>query len=228
MTIKARLSEEQVLDVLAAERGTSFDRAPGGDWIFLKQRPPLDIPSELESCNRLYQQEQYSHAVQRAMTIIKVQPKNLDAALLLGNCHFKLGNYNKSIKALKIALRVDPTHKSAYELLITALERFGRPKEASLVLEELIALDNRDVPRWSHYCRLLYQTGQYEKLITQFKESPASVKKDLEAILSVAMSLERSHRYREALPLYRYVAKREPSNAVAVECARRVATQLNQ
>jgi tetratricopeptide (TPR) repeat protein len=226
VSINARITEEHVLEVLATDRGSSFDRTAGGDWIYLKKKPPLDIPRELSACNRLYQQGHYSHVVQRATAVSKVQPNNFDAAVLLGNSHFKLGNYKKSISALRLAVRADPSNEAARELLVTALERFGRTKEAAIALEDLITLDERNPPRWSHLCALLYQTGQYSKLLEQFKTAPVSVKKDPEAVLVIAMGLERSNRCEEAVALYRYVVNREPTNDVAIAGTRRLAKRL--
>lgn len=222
VSVNARITEEQVLEVLADDRGSSFDRTPGGDWVYLQEKAPLDVPMELLACNRLYQQGHYSHVVQRAKAISKAQPKNFDAAVLLGNSHFKLGNYKKSIGALRSAVHIDPSNQSAHEMLVTALERFGRPKDAAVALEDLIALDESDISRWVHLCRLLYQTGQYARQLVKFKTAPVSVKKNPEAVLNVAMSLERSRRSQEALALYRYVVKCEPANEVAVAGAQRL------
>ena len=154
-----RLREERVLEVLAQRRGTSFDRAETGDWVLAPPRHPFDLNGELKRCTKLYADGQYAHAAQVAKRICDHSPRHPKALMILGHCHFKLGNYRKSVTALWAAISLDPSHTTAWETLAQSLDRLGKPAEAATVLATLTAKLPNDVGPWRERCRLLYQTG---------------------------------------------------------------------
>jgi cytochrome c-type biogenesis protein CcmH/NrfG len=206
------LTNERIKWTISEERNSSLHPATIGDWIPGKQQTSCDLDRDVDKCAALFAGKRFAHAAQAADGILRQSPQNHRAAVLLGESHFKLGNYNKCVLALRSAIRIDPSDPTPLSTLAEALDRLGKLDQACDVLAELTTSSPSNISFWRHRCRVLYLCGRHQDLLEAFKAAPAGSKKDPPSVQYVAMALERLGASKQALALYRFVFEKQPHN----------------
>lgn len=105
--------------------------------LALAQRPPIEDAWSLLSKGRR------PEAVQLLQKIIKDNPRDADARLLLGSVLMEEGDRSESISQLSEAVRLRPDSAQAQNALGEALNAFGDSKAALGLFEKAVALNPR-------------------------------------------------------------------------------------
>ncbi|HOC19014.1 MAG TPA: tetratricopeptide repeat protein [Vicinamibacterales bacterium] len=80
-------------------------------------------------------------AVQALRDILARDPKNVQAAIQLGNLYYDAGRYAEAVAPYQQALALDPSNVHVSTDLGTALHYSGRPDEALAQYEKSLAID---------------------------------------------------------------------------------------
>ncbi len=81
--------------------------------------------------------EDFAGAVQQLERAIVADPKNSNAYYHLGRSHRGLGDSDRALKYLRLALQIDPNHFAALRERGETLLAQGKRKEARGILDEL-------------------------------------------------------------------------------------------
>lgn len=125
---------------------------------------------------------------------VKIHPTYKNPYLLMGNSHFFLGNYDKSIEAYQKCLKLDPNFKDAINNMAVAYRDAGRKageKENNLPKAEALLLKSLEVnPNDTETLRLMGITygiaGQHTKAITFFERVIKLEPKNAAAYLNIS------------------------------------------
>jgi len=84
--------------------------------------------------------------VQALSTILKSDPKNVNATIQLGNVYFDAERWDDAIKWYEKAVELDPRNADAHVNLGRLLQERGRVEEAVLQYEEALRLSPKHAP----------------------------------------------------------------------------------
>jgi tetratricopeptide (TPR) repeat protein len=120
----------------------------------LAQKPAV------ETAWQLLAQGKRDQAVVFLRDLIRTEPRNPDARLLLGSVLMEAGQQDESIAQLREAVRLLPQSAEAHNALGEAFNTFGKPVDARPEFERAIQLDPRHAQAQANLGEVLIQLGQ--------------------------------------------------------------------
>jgi len=122
--------------------------------LLLAQRKPIEEAWDLAM------KGQRPQAIQLLHQIIKDNPRDADARLLLGSLLQEEGNRAETIAQLTEAVRLRPRSAEAQNALGEALIAFGDPKAARAPFEKAVSLDPNFAPAHVNLALVLLEAGE--------------------------------------------------------------------
>jgi tetratricopeptide (TPR) repeat protein len=119
----------------------------------------LAQPSPLDRAWELVAQGNRQEAVRVLDQVIKANPRNGDARLLLGSILAEEGKSAEAIRHIEEAVRLMPQSPMAQNALGEALDTIGDSSRARRAFEKAVALDPRFAQAHANLGRVLIQTG---------------------------------------------------------------------
>ena len=120
----------------------------------------LAQPSPLDRAWELVAQGNRQEAVRVLDQVIKANPRNGDARLLLGSILAEEGKSAEAIRHIEEAVRLMPQSPMAHNALGEALQTAGELNRARGAFEKAVALDPRFAQAHANLGRVLIQTGE--------------------------------------------------------------------
>jgi tetratricopeptide (TPR) repeat protein len=124
--------------------------------LLLAQRSPVDSAWDLAAKGRRDQ------AIRVLQDLIKNNPKDADARLLLGSLLMEEGDRSESIEQLSEAVRLRPASADAQNALGEAYNSFGDSKAARAPFEKAVAINPGFAVAQVNLGLVLLQAGEYE------------------------------------------------------------------
>ncbi len=124
--------------------------------VLLAQRAPV------ENAWDLLRKGERKQAVGLLYQIIKTNPGDVDARLLLGSILAEDGERSESIAQLTDAVKLRPNSAEAQNALGEAFNGFGEPKSARGAFEKAVALDPAFAQAQQNLGMVLVQAGEFE------------------------------------------------------------------
>jgi len=159
--------------------------------------------------------ESIKATIENCKQIIKSDPNNMDAHLLLGACYVSVGLYQESIEAFKQVIRIDPNNTSAHCGVGAAYDELGHYPEAIEAYKDAIRIDPDNA---NAYCLLgacYVSVGLYQESIEAFKQVIRIDPNNTSAHCGVGAAYDGLGRYPEAIEAYKDAIRIDPDNSNA-------------
>lgn len=137
-----------------------------------------EMPRSLREAERLYANQRYSEASDKAKEFQKLFPSNVQALIILGMSDYNLNNYKDSVKWFKKAIHLSPNHPIASKYLTLLQELEYRSGPFSIEPSEA---DFSDPKVSAEFYKRGYFNTAYPK--ESEKSSPRTTGKPLEPVL---------------------------------------------
>ncbi|MBK8701698.1 MAG: tetratricopeptide repeat protein [Saprospiraceae bacterium] len=129
---------------------------------------------------------------------VQIHPAYKNAYLLMGNCHYYLNDFEKSILAYEAALKIDPEFKDARNNLAVSYRDAARnagERQRNITLAESLLLKSYSInPTDTETLRLLGvaygMSGQHQKAITYFSKVVELDPKNAAAFLNLSSAYQ--------------------------------------
>jgi TPR repeat protein len=106
------------------------------------EQNPKDPEIPLKLANLLYDQGQYSQAIEWYQKSLAINPKDVNARTDLGTAYYYIGQTGKALEEYKQSLAIDPDHKpTLLNLIVVNLERTHDVAAARRAWDRLHSLD---------------------------------------------------------------------------------------
>src|SRR6185503_13151947 len=83
-------------------------RAAIAQYIRAADLLPLNAEAQLKAGQFLLLTNRYEEARVRALAVVKIDPRNASAHILLGNAIARLGNFDKALEEMEKAVEAEP------------------------------------------------------------------------------------------------------------------------
>jgi tetratricopeptide (TPR) repeat protein len=146
--------------------------------------------------------------------VLKLDPRDGDAAYQAGLLLFQSGKPEEALPLLDRSHQLQPSHAPTLKTRALAMIGLGRSEEAvaGLTLAHALAPDDADV--CNDMGVILRRLGRLEEALTWFDKA-LGLRADVKTLLAKAYALERLHRFDEALAIYATVKATDVANAEA-------------
>ena len=121
------------------------DSAALGEFVRAADLLPNDVAVQLKTGTLLLTARRVDDALARADAVIKLEPGNVEAHVLRGNALGGLNDFEKALKEMEEALRLDPTRGATYTQVGLVESARGRQAEAETAFKRAIEL----APTWT-------------------------------------------------------------------------------
>ena len=125
--------------------------------------------SALELAQRLFASGSYGRAAQILEDVIRQQPRNADAHLLLARVYTLEDRRSDAIHEFTTTLEITPQSAIAYNALGTALNRFAEFEQAHKAFEQSIAIDPQVAQTHINLAMSLAQAGEFAAATDQLQ-----------------------------------------------------------
>ncbi len=139
------------------------------------------MDARLTQAARFQQLKNFPAAEEIYRQLLRVEPKNVDALLLLGLLENETGRNEESVQTLRAALKIQPHRAEVRQTLIAPLLSLGRLPEAVVEARELVRLRPLVADMHHAAARLLLQSGDatlalaYAKRATELNRKSATM-----------------------------------------------------
>ncbi len=116
--------------------------------------------ASVETAWRLIEQGKRDQAVAFLRDLIRTEPRNPDARLLLGSILMEAGQRDESIAQLREAVRLLPNSAEAHNALGESYSAFGEPQAARPEFERAVELDPRHAQAQVNLAGVMLQQGE--------------------------------------------------------------------
>jgi tetratricopeptide (TPR) repeat protein len=126
---------------------------------------------EMETAWRLVAQGKRTEAVDLLRVLVKKDPRNPDARLLLGSLLMEAGDRAESIAQLSEAVRLRPKSAEAHNALGEAYNTFGETKSARAEFERAVELDGRHAQAHVNLAEALMSEGDAQSAMPHLDQA---------------------------------------------------------
>ena len=128
-------------------------------------------PPSVETAWQLIAQGKRDQAVTLLGGLIRAEPRNPDARLLLGSILMEAGKRDESIAQLREAVRLLPNSAEAHNALGEAYSAFGEMKSARPEFERAVELDPRHAQAQVNLADVLLQQGEAQRAVPHLEQA---------------------------------------------------------
>ncbi len=197
----------------------------------LEKAAVLD-PNDLDSLHRaaliLYQEKKYQEVLVYAKRILNSDPANAEAYQLLGTAYAELGKPGESQTAYEKFVELDPANPAGYIYLAYLYTKKQDYPGMIELLEKGTAKLPENVDLKIYLGGAYFETKNYEKGETAYREALKLKKDDERALYSLGVLLERRGKFEEAVSSFKSVLALDPKNAEAYNYAGYIYADQNQ
>jgi predicted TPR repeat methyltransferase len=136
-------------------------------------------------------------------------------AFLDGVAHLEAGHWAVGEAALRRSLLHLPGRPSTLQNLALALLRQGRPADALVALEPVLAAEPDSADAWAHHAEALLDLDRDDEAAASLARLLALAPDRHAAWLQRGLALSRLQRLAEALECHEHLCERQPTNAAA-------------
>ena len=158
--------------------------------------------------------KRYNEATLSFQHVLKLDPRDADAAYQAGLLLFQSGKPEEALALLDRSDQLQPNHAPTLKTRALAMSSLGRFEEAMAGIAFAHALAPDDAGVCNDMGVILRRLGRLEEALTWFDKA-LGLQADAKTMLSKAYALERLHRFDEALAIYAAVKAADPGNAEA-------------
>lgn len=191
-------------------------------------RRMTQVARDLHEAARKVQEGRFQEALPALSAIVKQDPHNFPALSLAGLCLKETGKLETALTLLRRASRENPLSAVPVANLAGVLKDLGRREEAEREYRHALALDPSQPAAASNLARLLRERGARQEALAVLDGALAAGAHSPEIHLERGVALAEAGRMAEALGSFRESARRNPTDAVALENAARAAYQLER
>jgi len=170
----------------------------------------MNTAAVLREANGLEKRGDLAGAVAGYQKVLRQEPSNIDALLLLGRAYCQQGQLEAGSKLFRKIVTLSPNHAPSHTLLGMTLLQLGRPTEALVSLDKAVLLDANSAIAFAVRADILTTLDRHREAVADF-ERVLALKPDLaEAHHNFANTLQRLERYEDAIRHYRTALKLRP------------------
>ena len=174
----------------------------------LKERGSAGLSNEKQLAKTYYDMGRYEDAAGAYDDVIRKTEPDSDLLNDLGNCFFKMQQYDRAEEYYTRATDVIPVNSTAFFNLGLTRARANRPKEAIVALEKYLEVDSGNTEIHRIVGGLHFELGDFGAAIENFEQILSINPRDLEALFGLSECyLHMGHRdsailgYRQALAI---------------------------
>jgi len=153
-------------------------------------------------------------AIEQYEAMVRIEPKNPDNHLVLGQLYAANRDLIKAENEYKTVIQLDPDSEDAVVKLVYLYNDEGDTKKANEVLASIPAAQ-RTSKIYSAMGTTYEQQKDYKKAIESFKQALALDKENLDAMRGLAQNLANDNQIEASLEQYRAIQDADPQDATA-------------
>ncbi len=157
------------------------------------------VESALSQAHQAHRAGQLYEARTLCLQALKLQPRRLDASVLLGLIAAQTGDLRGAVALFDQVLRLDPRHLAALHNRANALRALRQPAAALASYDQAIAAAPEQAPVHNGRGKALFELGQFEEAVASHERAIALQPDHAPAHLDRAAALNGMMRYEEAI-----------------------------
>src|SRR3989344_4121416 len=173
--------------------------------------PPNDTRALTEQALTLIQTGNLSQARALYEQICRLDPRDAEAWMMLGNLHGRLGAYDQVVTCCRRAIELRPDTVDPYMFLGNALLYQRQPAEAAACYQKVVALQPDMIPAWVMLGRAQIEAGRFEAAEECCRKVIAAQPDFAEAHGNLGVVLHKLNRPHEALASYQQALRLNPN-----------------
>lgn len=186
------------------------------------EAPP--ILQRLQEAVQCHRAGDFQQAEQTYREVLSADPRNLEAARLLGILASQLGRHEEAVKLFETVLEVQPDLAEVRVNLARSLKGLGRLEAAADAYRRALALQPEDAKAHYNLGNVLHELGSLDEAAASYRRALVVDPKFVEARVNLGMVLKRSGFLHEAIDAYQEVLSANPDLA---ECRYNLGLALN-
>lgn len=119
----------------------------------------LDIEEIMQEAEKLFKQEAYTEAIQKAEQVLTRKPRHFGAHYLIAQAYANLGEYEKAHRACQLAIQIDSLSPEPYYLLAHLAEEQGDIETAKMFFKRIIYLEPASILAYLELASLYEREG---------------------------------------------------------------------
>ena len=171
---------------------------------------PTDIEAHLRAANYLMAARQFEDARTMALKAVELDPKNVEALILVGNASAGLNNLERAIEELQAAQKLDATDPRIYNNLGWFEALRGRSDRAEAIFRNAVAVAPKSAAAHLALANYLSATGRRDEAEKSLRTAVAVEPTHVPALRAVGWFLTVTNRAKEAEPFLVDAARHDP------------------
>lgn len=119
----------------------------------------FDIEEIMREAEKLFKQEAYIEAIQKAEQVLTRKPRHFGAHYLIAQAYANLGEYEKAYRACQLAIQIDSLSPEPYYLLAHLAEEQGDIETAKMFFKRIIYLEPASILAYLELASLYEREG---------------------------------------------------------------------
>ena len=171
---------------------------------------PTDIEAHLRAANYLDCRPAFEDARTMALKAVQLDPKNVEALILVGNASAGLNNLERAIEELQAAQKLDATDPRIYNNLGWFEALRGRSDQAEAVFRNAVAAAPKSAAAHLALANYLSATGRRDEAEKSLRTAVAVEPTHVPALRAIGWFLTMTNRAKEAEPFLVDAARHDP------------------
>jgi putative PEP-CTERM system TPR-repeat lipoprotein len=167
---------------------------------------PASKEAQLKAGVFLLIAKQFEDAKTRAQAALKIDPRYVDALILLANAKANLNDIGDAIKNIQEAIQIDPLQSGSYINLGGFQQARGDTKDAEATYQKALELGPKSVPAHMALANFYLSTGRNADAERLLKAAAELDPKNAQVSMTLAMYYIRSNQVGEAEPYLKTAA----------------------
>jgi tetratricopeptide (TPR) repeat protein len=171
---------------------------------------PTNIQAHLRAANYLIAVRQFEDARTMALKAVALDPKNVEALILVGNASAGLSNLERAIEELQAAQKLEATDPRIYNNLGWFEAMLGRSERAEAIFRNAVAAAPKTAAAHVALANYLSATGRRDEAEKSFRTAVAVEPTNVPALRAAGWFLTVANRAKEAEPFLVEAARHDP------------------
>ncbi len=171
---------------------------------------PTDIEAQLRAANALIVARRFEDARTRALKAVQLDPKNVEALILVGNASAGLDDVERAIEELQAAQKLDATDPRIYNNLGWFQALRGKSDQAEAVFRSAVAAAPKTAAAHLALANYLSAAGKRDEAEKSLRTAVSIEPTDVPALRAMGWFLTMTNRVKEAEPFLVEAAKHDP------------------